>query len=150
MSTNEELGPVDYAVVAFPESRFTGQIAPALTELVDGGIIRIIDLVFVQKGADGDVVTLEVSELDPEVRAGLEREGIFAEGLFSGEDLEAAAEEMDPGSSAALIVWENLWAKRIAQATRDAGGELFDFGRLPHEIVQAAREHALAAAKEES
>lgn len=150
MTTNEELGAVDYAIVAFPGSRFTGQIAPALVELVDSGTIRIIDLVVIQKEADGDVVALEVSELDPDVRGVLEREGILPEGLFNDEDLEAAAAELEPGSSAAMIVWENLWAKRVAQATRESGGELLDFGRLPHDVVQAAREYALAAAREES
>lgn len=150
MSTNEELGAVDYAIVAFPGSRFTGQIAPALVELVESGTIRIIDLVVIQKEADGGIVALELSELDPDVRAVLERAGVLSEGLFNDEDLEAAAAELEPGSSAAMLVWENLWAKRIAQATRDSGGELLDFGRLPHETVQAAREFALAAAREES
>jgi hypothetical protein len=142
------LAPVDYAVVVFPGSRFTGQITPALTELVESGTIRIIDLVFVEKDTDGTVSAAELLELDPEVRAGFEREGIDAEGLFSDDDLEATAEELEPGSSAALIVWENLWAARIAAATRDAGGELYDFGRLPHAVVQAARDYALTAGKE--
>lgn len=150
MSTNEELGAVDYAIVAFPGSRFTGQIVPALVELVDSQTIRIIDLVVIQKEADGDIVALELSELDPDVRAVLEREGILSEGLFNDEDLEAAAEELEPGSSAAMIVWENLWAKRVAQATRASGGELLDFGRLPHDVVQAARDYAVAAAREGS
>lgn len=149
MSTNEELGAVDYAIVAFPGSRFTGQIAPALVELVESGTIRIIDLVVIQKEADGDIAALELSELDPDVRAVLEHEGIVPEGLFNDDDLEAAAAELEPGSSAAMIVWENLWAKRVAQATRDSGGELLDFGRLPHDVVQAAREFALAATREE-
>jgi len=143
----EELGAVDYAIVAFPGSRFNGQIAPALSELVDSGTIRVIDLVVIEKGDDGDVAALELQELDGDVRAGLEREGIVAEGLFNAEDVEAAAAELAPGSSAAMIVWENLWARRIAQATRDSGGELLDFGRLPHAVVQAARDYALAAAR---
>ena len=146
----EELGAVDYAIVAFPGSRFNGQIAPALMELVDDGTIRIIDLVVIEKDADGEASAIELSQLDPAVRAGLERAGVVAEGLFNDEDLEAAAAELAPGSSAAMLVWENLWAKRIAQATRDSGGELLDFGRLPHEVVQAAREYALAAAQEGS
>lgn len=150
MSTTDELGPVDYAIVSFPGSRFDGRIAPELARLVDDGTIRIIDLVFLQKEESGDVVAVEVTELDPEVQAALEREGIVVEGLFNDEDLEAAAEELEPGSSAALIVWENLWAKRLAEATRGAGGELIDFGRLPHDVVQAAHDFALAANREES
>ncbi len=150
MSASEELGPVDYAIVAFPGSHFNGQIAPALADLVDNGTIRIIDLAFVHKDADGNLGAFELTDLDPEVRAGFEREGIVVEGLFNDEDLEAAAEELEPNSAAALIVWENLWAKGIAQATRDAGGELFDFGRLPHDVVQAAHDVAVAAARQES
>lgn len=150
MTTNEELGAVDYAIVAFPGSRFNGQIAPELMQLVDDGTIRIIDLVIIQKSADGDVVAIELTDLDPEIRALLDREGVIAEGLFNAEDLEAAAAELEPGSSAAMIVWENLWAKRVAQATRESGGELLDFGRLPHDVVQAAHDFALAAAKQEN
>ena len=145
----EEIGPVDYAVVAFPGNRFTGKIAPALGELVDSGVIRIIDLAFVGKDDDGTVVAEELTELDPAVRAGFERAGIEVNGLFNEEDLQAAAEELEPGSSAALIVWENVWARRIAEAVRGSGGELLDFGRLPHEAVQAAREWALANADSE-
>jgi hypothetical protein len=148
MPTSQELGPVDYAIIAFPGSRFTGQIAPALADLVDAGTVRIIDLVFIQKADDGTVVVLEVAQLDPEVRAAFEREGIEVEGLFDDSDVEAAAEEIPPGSSALLLVWENLWARRIADATRDSGGELLDFGRLPHEVVQAAHDYAVGAAGE--
>jgi len=148
--SGEELGAVDYAIVAFPGSRFNGQIAPALLELVDAGTIRIIDLVVIQKEEDGAVAALELSQLADDVRTALERAGIVPEGLFSDDDLQAAADELAPGSSAAMIVWENLWAKRIAQATRESGGELLDFGRLPHDVVQAAREYALAAGGGES
>jgi uncharacterized membrane protein len=144
----EEIGPVDYAVIAFPGNQFTGKIGPALDELVENGTIRIIDAVFVGKNEDGDVVTAELFELDPEVQKALESLKIETSGLFNEEDLAAAAEELDPNSSACLLVWENLWARKVAQAMRDAGGVLLDFDRLPHEVVQAAREYALAAAKE--
>jgi hypothetical protein len=142
----EEIGPVDYLIVAFPGNRFTGEIAPALADLVDAGTIRIIDLAFVSKDENGDVGAFELTELDPEVRQGLENLGVEVQGLFNEDDLMAAAEELDPNSSAALLVWENVWAKGVAQAMRDAGGEIFDFGRLPHDVVVAAREHALANA----
>jgi hypothetical protein len=142
----EEIGPVDYLIVAFPGNRFTGEIAPALADLVDAGTIRIIDLAFVGKDENGDVGAFELMELDPEVREGLENLGVEIQGLFNEEDLMAAAEELEPDSSAALLVWENVWAKGVAQAMRDAGGEVFDFGRLPHEVVEAARQHALANA----
>jgi hypothetical protein len=139
-----EIGPVDYLIVAFPGNRFRGEIAPALADLVESGTIRIMDVAFVGKDADGEVAAFELTELDPEVREGFERMGIEVTGLFNEEDLMAAAEELEPDSSAALLVWENVWAAKTAQAMRDAGGVVFDFGRIPHEVVQAARDYATA------
>jgi Family of unknown function (DUF6325) len=141
-----EIGPVDYMIVAFPGNKFRGEIAPALGKLVDSGTIRIIDLAFVGKSEDGEVVAMELTELDPDVQRGLENLGVEVTGLFNEEDLQAAADELEPGSSAALLVWENVWAREVAQAIRDAGGILYDFERVPHEVVQAAREWALANA----
>lgn len=141
-----EIGPVEYMVVAFPGNSFRGEIAPALAQLVDSETIRIIDLVIVSKDADGEVVALEVSELDPDVQAGLERMGIESSGLFNEEDLTAAAEELEPNSTAALLVWEDVWATRLVEAIRDADGVLLDLARVPHEIVVAAREWATANA----
>jgi len=142
----DEIGPVEYLIVAFPGNQFRGEIAPALADLVESGTIRIIDIAFVAKDEDGEVGAFELTDIDPDVREGLENLGIEVTGLFNEDDLMAAAEELEPNSSAALLVWEDVWAKNVAQAMRDAGGEVFDFGRLPHEVVQAAREHALANA----
>jgi Family of unknown function (DUF6325) len=144
----EEIGPVDYAIVAFPGNQFQGEIAPALAELVDAGTIRIIDATFVAKDADGTVVALELTELAPDVQEALDALGIEVTGLFNEEDILAAGEELEPDSSAALLVWENVWARNVAQAMRDAGGVLVAFERVPHDVVQAAREFALAAAAE--
>jgi Family of unknown function (DUF6325) len=141
-----ELAPVDYLIVAFPGNEFKGEIAPALADLVEKGTIRIIDLAFVAKDADGNVGAFELTDIDPEVRKGFENMGVEVNGLFNEEDLQAAGEELDPNSSAALLVWENLWAKDVAEAMRNAGGVLLDFERLPHEVVQAARDAALANA----
>jgi hypothetical protein len=143
----EEIGPVDYAIVAFPGNRFRGEIAPALAELVEQGTIRIIDIAFVGKNAEGEAIALELTELDPDVQEGLEKAGVEVSGLFNEDDLQAAAEELEPNMSAALIVWENVWARKVAQAMRDAGGVLLDFERLPHAVVQEAREFALDQAK---
>jgi hypothetical protein len=140
----QEIGPVDYAIIAFPGNKFQGDIAPALADLVDAGTIRIIDITFVAKDADGDTVTLELTELDPEVREGLEKMGVEVGGLFNEDDLADAAESLEPNSSAAMILWENVWARNVAQAMRDAGGELLAFDRLPHDVVQAAREWAVS------
>lgn len=142
----EEIGPVDYAIVAFPGNRFRGGIAAALADLVEAGTIRIIDITFVGKDADGEVATFELTDLDPDVRQGLEKLGVEVSGLFNEEDLQAAAEELEPNSSAVLLIWENVWARKVAQAMRDAGGVLYDFDRIPHDVVQAAREWALANA----
>lgn len=141
-----ELGPVDYLIVAFPGNEFRGEIGPALADLVESGTIRIIDLAFVGKSAEGEIVAFELADLDPEVRAGFERAGVEVSGLFNEDDLMSAGEELEPDSSAALLVWENVWARDVAQKLRDAGGVLLDFDRLPHEVVQAAREAVLANA----
>ena len=145
----EEIGPVDYAIVAFPGNKFRGEIAPALAELVEAGTIRLIDVAFVGKSESGDVVAMELTELDPDVQAALDKLNIEVTGLFNEDDLEAAGEELEPNSSACLLVWENVWARKVAQAMRDAGGVLLDFDRLPHDVVQAAREYVLTAAAEE-
>ena len=139
---SDEIGPVEYLIVAFPGNKFRGEIAPALADLVEAGTIRIMDIAFVGKDEDGNVAAFELMDLDPDVREGLENLGAEVTGLFSEEDLEAAAEELEPNTSAALLVWEDVWAREVAQAMRDAGGVLFDFGRLPHEVVQAARDYA--------
>jgi len=141
-----EIGPVDYMIVAFPGNEFRGEIAPALADLVEAGTIRIIDLAFVGKDADGEIVAFELTDLDPDVREGLEKIGIEVSGLFNEDDLMSAGEELEPNTSAALLVWENVWARDVAQRMRDAGGVLLDFERLPHEVVEAAREAVLAKA----
>lgn len=141
-----EIGPVEYLIVAFPGNEFRGEIAPALADLVEAGTIRIIDIAFASKNENGEVAAFELSDLDADVREGLEKLGATSGGLFNEEDLMAAAEELDPNSSAALLVWENVWAKPVADAIRDAGGELYDYDRVPHEVVLAAREWAQANA----
>jgi len=142
-----EVGPVDYMIVAFPGNDFKGDIVPALEELVDSGTIRIIDLAFVAKSADEDVVALELTELAPDVQAAFDKLSIEVGGLFNEDDLMGAADSLEPNSSAALLVWENVWARKTAQAIRDAGGQLLAFERIPHDIVQAAREWALEEAQ---
>ena len=146
MTDAAEIGPVEYLIVAFPGNQFRGEIAPALADLVEAGTIRIIDIAFASKDENGDIAAFELSDLDQEVREGLEKLGATSGGLFNEEDLMAAGEELAPNSSAALLVWENVWAKPVADAIRDAGGELYDYDRVPHEVVVAAREWAQANA----
>jgi Family of unknown function (DUF6325) len=142
----EEIGPVDFAIFAFPGNQFRGEIAPALADLVEAGTIRIIDLAFVGKAENGDVVAFELTEIDPEVQAGLENLGVEVSGLLNEDDIRSVGETLEPNSSAALLVWENVWAREVKQAIVNAGGELLDFQRIPHEVVKAAREWALANA----
>ena len=146
MTETAEIGPVEYLIVAFPGNQFRGDIAPALADLVEAGTIRIIDIAFASKDENGEAAAFELSDLDPEVQEGLENLGATSGGLFNEEDLMAAAEELDPNCSAALLVWENVWAKPVAEAIRDAGGQVYDYDRIPHEVVVAAREWARANA----
>jgi hypothetical protein len=143
MENDTIVGPVELAVIGFPETRFTGAIAPALADLVDGGVISILDLVFVTKDDDGNVAGIELDALeDPSSFDEVEGE---INGLLSEEDLQAASELLDPGSSAALIVWENTWARTLVNAILEAGGHLVAHDRLDAETVQ----QALAAVQSE-
>jgi hypothetical protein len=125
--------PVEYLIIGFPGNRFSGEIMPALTELVENGVIRIIDLVFVKKDADGEVTTFEFEDLQEAAELGFADLDGEAGGLLSDEDLDLA-----PDSSAALIVWEQRWAERIADAIRNAGGEIVAGERIPATVVDAA------------
>lgn len=138
------IGPVEYLIVAFPGNQFKGEIVPALAELVESGTIRIIDLAFVLKDADGAVVTAELGDLDSDVFKAFDALSPETLGLLNEEDLAAAAEELEPNSSAALLVWEDVWATKLRDAILNAGGEVLDLERLPYEVVQAAVEFANA------
>ena len=138
----DELGPIDCLVVAFPGNQFKGEIAPAIGELVANGTVRIIDLVFVKKDADGSLEVVELGELSPTEGGPFDDvDGEVGE-LLSQDDLLLAAETLEPNSSAALLVWENVWARRVATAIRAAGGEVLMSERIPHELVRAAVESA--------
>jgi uncharacterized membrane protein len=129
------MGPVEYIIIGFPENQFKGEIVPALADLVESGTVRILDLVFVMKDADGTVTSVEYEDLPG--MSDLEGE---ADGLLSEEDLEMVAEVLEPNSSGLMIVWEDLWASRLAAALRDAGGVIISGERIPHDIVEAAFE----------
>jgi uncharacterized membrane protein len=136
------IGPVEYAVIAFPGNRFNGDVVPALSELVENDTIHIIDLVFIHKGQDGTLTIGELEELDADlgaVFADLEGE---IDDLLNEEDLQDISTLLSPNSSAAVIIWENLWAERFAAAVRGSGGQLVDSGRIPYELVVAALEYS--------
>jgi uncharacterized membrane protein len=136
------IGPVEYMIVAFPGNRLKGEIVPALAELVEARTIRIIDLAFVMKDADGAVVTAEMGDLDSEVFKAFDALSPETMGLLNQDDLAAAGEELEPNSSAALLVWEDVWATKLRDAILNAGGELLDLERVPYEVVNAAVEFA--------
>jgi Family of unknown function (DUF6325) len=142
----KEIGPVEYMIVSFPGNRFTGEIAPALAKLVEANTIRIIDLAFVGKDADGGIAAFELSDVDEEVRRGLDALGLEGTGLLGEEDLLDAGAALEPNSSAAMLLWEDVWAAELAATLRGAGGELVAIGRIPHDVVMEAREQLLAAA----
>jgi uncharacterized membrane protein len=131
-------GPVEYVVIAFPGNRFKGEIVPAIAELVDNDIVRIIDVAFIKKDADGTVTMFEYDSLDDVLAFGFADIDGEAGGVLNDEDLELAAEALVPDSSAALVVWEHRWAVRVSQAIRDAGGRIIAGERVPDEIVEQA------------
>jgi hypothetical protein len=143
------IGPVEYMVVAFPGNRFKGEIAPALQDLVDSKTIRVLDLAFIMKDAEGNVVGAELEDTGSEVVRAFEALTIERGGLISDDDIIQIGEALDTDSSAAILVWEDLWATRFADAVKNAGGVLVDIQRVPYEIVDAAIEYAAAPAGKE-
>ena len=141
-----EIGPVEYMIVSFPGNQFKGEIAPALAKLIESNTIRVIDLAFVTKDADGNIGAFELTELDEEVRRGLDTLGIEGSGFLGEEDLMDAGALLEPNSSAAMLLWEDVWAAEFAAALRNAGGELLALERIPHDVVMEAREYVLSAA----
>jgi hypothetical protein len=136
----DELGPVDYIVVEFPGSKFNGEIAPALVDLVDRGVIRVLDLLIIKKEADGSFEGFEVSDLDEGEAGGLRGFESELAMLLSEDDVTAVAAALEPGSSAAVLVWENSWAAPFASAVRHSGGQLVASGRIPIQALLAAVE----------
>ncbi|HET7519380.1 MAG TPA: DUF6325 family protein [Actinomycetes bacterium] len=132
------MGPVEYVLIAFPGNRFKGEIVPAVAELVDNDIVRIIDVAFIKKDAGGNITMFEYDVLDDVLAFGFADVDGEAGGGLNDEDLELAAEGLEPDSSAALIVWEHRWAARVAQAIRDAGGRIVAGERVPDEVVEQA------------
>ena len=138
MAQDEALGPVELAVIGFPGSQFSGEIAPAVADLVASGTVSILDLVFITRDDDGTVAGFELSEVDDEIAGPyLELEG-EAGALLSEEDMEAIGELLEPGSSALAIVWENTWARAFVTAVRNSQGVLLAHDRMDAETVAEA------------
>jgi hypothetical protein len=145
----DELGPVDWLVVEFPGSRFNGEIAPTITDLVDREIIRVLDLLILRKDEDGSLEAFEMSELDDSELGELRAYEAELAMLLSAEDVEAIAAAVEPGSSAACLVFENRWAAPFASAVRRAGGQLVANGRIPVQALLAAIEAEVASEAED-
>jgi Family of unknown function (DUF6325) len=139
-----EMGPIDYLLVEWPGRQPTGEAAPHLIDLVDRGLIRILDLAFMTKAEDGTIAALEISDLGAEVAEFAIFEGASS-GLLSDDDLNEAASALEPGTSAALLVFENLWAAPFATALRGSGAQLVASGRIPIQDVLAALDAAEAS-----
>ncbi len=136
----EQMGPVDYLVLEFPGNRMTGKAFPMLVDLVNRGVVRILDLVFVRKELDGSVVGLALTDLDGDGELDLAIFEGASSGLLGEDDIEEASHALQPGSSAGILVYENVWAAPLATEIRRSGGQLVASGRIPVQAVLAALE----------
>ena len=136
--------PLEYALIAFENAKFSGKIAPELLDLAERGIVRFVDFVFIQKDEDGNVRTIELNDLEPEAYEMFVPMGEHVSSLFTNDDLEIAAGKLPNGSAAALFLWENLWVANLRKALVDAGGVLVERVQIAPEVVEQF-EQALAA-----
>ena len=144
----DTLGPVDYLIVEFPAgaSNFTGEMAKELLALVDAGTIRVIDVLILTKDEDGSVDAMELSDI--EELGPLQAVEAQLASLLAADDVEHLAAAMDPGSTAGVLIWENLWAAPFASAARRSGGQLIATGRIPIQAIIASIEADEARATE--
>ncbi|MFL5826266.1 MAG: DUF6325 family protein [Thermoleophilaceae bacterium] len=140
------VGPLEYAVVEFEGNNFTGEIAPAIGDLVERNIVRIVDMVFVEKDEDGSVIALEVEDLDADVAAGYRNIGQDLVKVLNEDDVNIVSDGLQPASSVLLVVWENVWASRLAQAVRAANGRVLLQERVPDEVVEEALDAVMTRA----
>jgi len=141
-TVEEELGPVDYLVVEFPagKANFSGEMAEKLKALVEGGTIRVLDLLIITKDEDGAVDAFELEEFEDEQAGALRDLGFELAELLSEEDVDHIAAALEPGTVAAALVWENTWAAPFAASIRHSGGQLVATGRIPVQAILAALE----------
>lgn len=139
-----ETGPIDYLVVEFPGNKMTGEGLPLLVELVDSGIIRILDLVFVTRELDGSVKAIDLSDFDGDGQLDLAVFEGASSGLLAEDDINDATSVIEPGSSAGVLVYENVWAAPFAAALRRGGAQLVASGRIPVQAILASLEAAEA------
>lgn len=145
----DELGPVDYLVVEFPGSNFNGEIIPQLVDLVDRRIVRVLEMVLIVKAEDGSFEAVEFADIDESLLGGLRDLERTAAELLSEDDVAEVAAALEPGSTAGLLIYENLWAAPLASAVRRSGGQLVASGRIPVQSLLAAVEDELDAEEAE-
>lgn len=144
MSEFEDMGPIDWLLVEFDQP-LNGSVAPPLLDLVDRGLIRILDILFIRKNADGSVEAVEISDLPGDEAAHVEVFDGASTGLFGEDDVAAAGAALEPDTRAVMLMYENTWAAPFAIALRKAGGLLVDSGRIPVQQIIAALEELDAA-----
>jgi hypothetical protein len=128
--------PLEYALIEFKDPKFSGKIVPELIDLAQRGIVRIVDIVFIQKESDGNVRTLELNDLDPVMYEMFVPLGEHVSSLFTTDDLLIAANKLPNNSAAVLFLWENLWVAKLGQAIWEAGGELVERAQIAPEVVE--------------
>lgn len=138
--TPDVMGPVDWIVLGFPGGKFNGKIAPVLKELVDRGLVRVLDLLILKKDQDGALEAYELSDLDESELGELRSYETALPMVLSEQDVADLATAIEPGSAAGVLVWENLWAVPFGVEVRHAGGQLIASGRIPTQAVLAAME----------
>jgi uncharacterized membrane protein len=131
------VGPVDVYIIGFPGNKFTGRVAPAILELVENGTIRILDLLFVSKDAEGATTVIQAEDLDEE-GAGFLQIDVTQPGALGEEDAEEVSDDLPANSSALLVAFENLWAAKLVDALQEADAVVIDSIRIPVDVVQAA------------
>jgi hypothetical protein len=130
--------PFEYALIGFEGNKFSGKIVPELLDLAQRGIVRFVDIIFIQKEADGSSRSIELNDLDEDGYKQFVPLGEHINGIFSQEDLDLAISKLPDNSAAALFLWENLWLENISKAIDDAGGLLVERGQIPADIVEQA------------
>jgi hypothetical protein len=145
--------PLEYALIEFKDNKFSGKIVPELLDLAERGVVRFVDIVFIQKEKNGNVRTVELNDLDPKSYKMFVPMGKHVASLFTNSDLEIAASKLRKNTAAILFLWENLWMDDLRQALLESGGKLVERAQIPAEVVKefnkalAAEERKAAAAK---
>ena len=128
--------PLEYALIKFEDAKPSGKVVPELLDLAARGIVRFVDIVFIQKEEDGNTRTVELNDLDPESYEMFVPMGEHVSSLFTNDDLEIAAAKLPNKSAAMLLLWENLWVANLRQAVAEAGGQLIDRAQIAPEVIE--------------